>query len=124
MVVSRYTSGHNIKWIVICLALMLPAIFFSSCKQPTIPKDIISKEKMALILADVHSMEAYISEERRQYNREEFIEIINVYYCDIFEKHEVTGLLFSESLDYYYTHLDEMKIVYQKVVSELNKDEH
>ena len=123
MIVSRYTSGHNIKWIVILLALTIP-MFFASCKQKTTPKDIIPKEKMALILADVHSMEAYISEERRQYNREEFIEIINVYYCDIFEKHEVTGLLFSESLDYYYTHLDEMKIVYQKVVSELNKEEH
>ena len=97
------------------------SLFFSCKKKVEIPADILSPNKMTEILVDVHLNESMITNER--YRRDSLSEIVSTFYCNIFEKHSITEQEFRKSLDYYTTHLDEMKKIYKEVVAELNKEE-
>lgn len=109
------------KSIVRFLFALSCVILIFACQSKKEQEGIISKNKMVKILVDVHLNEAYLGNER-QLSRDKIKELTNTYYCDIFEKHEVTEEDFFKSFDYYYTNLDEMQDIYEKVVALLNKD--
>ncbi len=97
----------------ICLIILLVA-----CKNnDQIPEDIIEPEKMALILRDVHLLEAKVSQLFLKKDSAE-----KVYYFlekEIFAKHQIDSAGYANSLDFYADNPALYHDIYEIVVDSL-----
>lgn len=96
--------------------------FFISCgekaeKSISIPTHILSKEKIAQVITDIHIAEA-----------ESTLNAISdstfkrsVYFEEIFEKHQITKQQYEESLAFYISHPEVFNKIYEQVLSDLSK---
>jgi hypothetical protein len=95
---------------------------FLSCKERVsttkrIPSDIISKEKMAMILADIHIAENMFPGSAQKDSAQ--IKIRTVYET-VYKKYGITKKEFDKSLNYYLKNPDRLAEVYDQVTEILN----
>lgn len=98
-------------------------LFFISCelkvKQFPEPENLISKEKMVLVIEDLMLMEDYVQNRYPQF--EKFTKDIEKSGDEILLKHKISFKQFEKSFDYYASHQDQMKEIYNEVLDNLNK---
>lgn len=90
-----------------------------SCGQETekIPSDILSKEKMAQVITDIHIAEA----ETHLLTFPDSSSNEKISFLKIFEKHHITKEQYETSLSFYIDHPEMLNEIYQKVLNELSK---
>jgi len=113
------------------LKLKSPLIFFivllmmvSSCsslssEDTDIPSDLISRDKMVIILADMQISEAFLDDLRKTGIRTNDSSLL--YFQKVFKKNQVSPLEFENSLLYYKKNLEQMDMIYTDVVTRLNE---
>jgi Domain of unknown function (DUF4296) len=104
----------KIAFIFICLVLF-------SCseeKEQTMPVDILSKQKMAEVMIDVHLLEAamnlntYRFDPKTKGNSATF---------DVFTKNKITKKMYDDSFEYYTQQPEQLTEIYQIVLENLSK---
>ena len=105
---STYFPKHGPGWL---LALWLLA----GCggeERP--PRQVLSEEKMASILADVHVAEARVNRMRLS-SLDSSVIIYNRLQQQIWKKHEVDTLVYRQSYEFYMANPSYMARIYEKV---------
>jgi hypothetical protein len=102
-------------------ALFLIVLLLFGCKQEKIPDDIIDQKKMILIMADLHTMDGYMStiiynDTIRKNNKN--------LYATIYKTHNTTPVLYEKSLKYYSMKPALLDTMYNKVQAILDEKEH
>ncbi|MFL5765826.1 MAG: DUF4296 domain-containing protein [Bacteroidia bacterium] len=106
---------------------LLPVIFcllLFSCtsieeRKASIPSDVLPEEKMALVMVDVHLLEAALN--AGTYGKDNVM-LQNVRpSTDILKKNEVTREQFDKSFDFYSRNPKLLAEVYQLVLNDLSK---
>ena len=107
------------------LMLLLISTIFTACREKkadSVPPDaiaadsLISPDKMALVLADVHLVEAALLLDRNEGN--EPVEVQR-YYQGIYDKHHVTPGMYNLSQEYYRKKPEIYVKIYEKVITVL-----
>ena len=101
------------------LFLIVPLLF--ACEQNKMPKDIIDQKRMILIMADLHTMDGYMStiiynDTIRKNNKN--------LYATIYKTHNTTPALYEKSLKYYSMKPALLDTMYNKVQAILDEKEH
>ena len=105
------------KILVFILSVLLWSCGSQENKSTTIPDNILSKEKMAQVITDIHLAEAQANltvkpdtslKEKPSFQK-------------IFEKDSVTKQQYEESLSFYIDHPELLEKVYQEALNELSK---
>ena len=94
--------------------------FLLSCgenKTISIPTNILSKEKMAEVITDIHLAEAEAS--MRTVPDSSSKEKLN--FRKIFDKHSITKQQYEKSLSFYIEHPEILDEIYEQVLNELSK---
>jgi hypothetical protein len=109
------------KYLFIALVVLI-----NSCKDDSLgtvekPKNLISRNGMALILADMHLADAGL--QAMSLSPDSLKRSSAGYDVFIFEKHETTEKDFETSFDYYLSKPNEMDSVYQEVIELLSEQE-
>ncbi|MEY2793236.1 MAG: hypothetical protein RJA76_1228 [Bacteroidota bacterium] len=99
--------------------LILLGLWLSACSSPT-EKAILSKEKLALILTDIHLAEAKINEKHIG-SSDSALVLFQEIQKGIFKKHQVDSSLVNRSFEAYVKEPDEFLEMYQLVSDELTK---
>jgi hypothetical protein len=102
------------RWLFFLLSILILA----SCK-PTVPSDVIQPDDMADILYDYHIAEAMARRSPVSHDRD-FKQ--SAYFVDVLKKHEVTEAEFDSSLVYYYSHIDRLTKIYDKVGERIDEE--
>ena len=98
--------------------LLAISLFVNSCtSEEKPPEHTISKEKMALILTDIHVAESRVTKLQLK-SLDSSLMIFNKLKADIWKKHKVDTLNYRNSYSYYMSHPKQMSEIYEKV----NKD--
>ncbi len=85
------------------------------------PKGLIPVDSMALILADIHIVEAM----GNYPSMIDSVEIdFNQYYLDVLKKHGVNAVRYDSSYSYYVRSSKKMDEIYERVLSELSAREN
>ena len=101
------------------LLLILPLLF--ACEQGKVPKDIIDQKKMILIMADLHTMDGYMS--TIIYNDTIRKNNMNLY-ATIYKTYNTTPELYEKSLKYYSLKPAVLDTMYNSVQAILDEKEH
>lgn len=104
---------RTIKWALV-LALL------SCVGNPKPPNDILSKEKIAEMLVDIHLAEARVSKMNLG-SMDSSVVVFNKLQQEIWAKHEVDSALYKKSYAYYASNPEEMGSVYEIVTQNLEK---
>lgn len=100
--------------------LLFSCFLLLSCskKEEKIPETVIPKEKMVLVLVDIHLAEA-----GSQFNVpfDNSTNIKQAYYQFIFKKHKITYPQLMKSWTFYTEHPEIFSEVYNEVITELSK---
>ncbi len=83
------------------------------------PQNIIPKEKMIIIMADIQITEAYIDDLRKSGVQVRDTSLI--YFEKVFKKHDITPVVFESSLLFYKKNLKDMSEMYADVITRLNE---
>jgi len=103
----------------IIIGFLIVASGCSNNKKTDKPENLIHRDKMVQVLADIQLIEASIKlNNNRKLKKEEYT---YYYYQYLFEKHNITQEDFNTSLEYYQAHISTLDTIYIDVVSELNK---
>lgn len=87
---------------------------------PEVPTDLIPKDTMTSLFADLRLMDAILVNDQK--NRRAKIEETNLFlYNSILEKYHVSRDRFDRSFNYYASNLDEFDKIYEDVISQLAK---
>lgn len=105
----------------ISVSLCLCGFLFSSCsrKEEKIPDDILKKEIMVPLLADIHIAEAAAVINSSAYESSK--KDIKSAYHSVFSKYSITENDFRRSMDYYTMHPELLDKIYEEVITELSK---
>lgn len=82
-------------------------------------ENLIPREKMVVILADIQVAEAYLEDLKKSGFKVKDSSIF--YYEQVFKKNKVTPISFEESLLYYKRNMDELEGMYTDVITRLNQ---
>ena len=93
--------------------------FFTGNDDDIIPENIIPKDKMILVLADMQITEAYLKGLRKEGHKVADTSLL--YYKMVFKKNDVTSSSFEESLLYYRQDLAVLDQLYADVITRLNE---
>lgn len=85
-----------------------------------IPQDIIPKEKMIMVMADIHLLEARIQMDNLGYN-DSSRAIAYSGYQYIFKKNNIDAKVFKRSFDFYVDHPVLMADMYKDILTELSR---
>lgn len=94
--------------------------FFVSCGgEVDIPEDVLSPEKMAAMMTDIHLAEGAVvhAPDIRFEPRQRAVD----YYAAIYKKHQVDSAVFRKSFEFYAKHPQHFSGVYDQVLENLNK---
>jgi hypothetical protein len=83
------------------------------------PNDLISQSKMVSILEEIMLVENVL--QTRYPDISQFHESIEKSGDHILQKHQVSFKQFDISIDYYASHQDQMKVIYDKVLQNMTK---
>ncbi|ETZ21035.1 DUF4296 domain-containing protein [Pedobacter sp. V48] len=95
-------------------------LFVAGCK-PGIPSDIIQPDKMALVLHDIHIVDAYITTIP---NIDTSRTMAAAYYSGIYKRYEIDSALYGKSMAYYSQHPKVLDGIYDKVTKGLTKQKN
>ncbi len=98
-------------------------LLFSGCaemKPESVPKNILSQDSMALVLADVLILDEGVIKRKLT---DSLRNLLNQKYLRVFEIHGITKEQFLISHEYYVTRPDQMELIYQEVIDELSRKE-
>jgi len=99
-----------------CILTM--AVFFISCGgHRNAPKDLISEDKLASILTEIHIADGLIGEQTSLKDKK----TKEKYYNSIFFKYKITRKQFDESMAYYTRNINVLNKIYFKVLENLSK---
>lgn len=104
-----------------CILFTAYCLLFFSCghkdKSVAIPTNILSKEKMARVITDVHLADA----ETNFHLLPDSTKKKPINFQKVFEKDTITKQQYEESLSFYMDHPELLNAVYEDVVNELSK---
>jgi len=89
--------------------------------EEKIPDNLIARERLIPLLADMQYTEAIIQLKNLSYT-DSTKNIAYGHYKYIFEKHHVTSEQFTTTFDWYKSHPKEMSELYKDVLTQLSKD--
>lgn len=99
---------------------VLTALLFSCNEVPSHPpEDVLTKEKIVMVMTDIHLLEAYLSTNSLTDNAP--LNMSSAAIDSIYKKHSITKSEYNKSIEYYSQHPAEMKEVYDKVLIELTR---
>jgi hypothetical protein len=100
--------------------LFLALLFFGCTDgyEVVIPDHILSKEKMAEVMLDIHLIEATLNLNAGNVNKDAVEGKLSF---DVFKKHNISREKYEESYTFYTENPDAMKEVYDIVLKELSK---
>ena len=107
------------------LILIILSILLASCslmpgsENEEIPENIIPREKMIVVLADMQITEAYLQNLRKAGFKVKDTSVL--YYKMVFKKNDITNTSFEESLLYYQQDLAKLELIYTDVITRLNE---
>lgn len=99
-------------------------LFFAACsgeKTVSIPDTVLSKEKMADVMVDIHLMEASMNITGVNPSRIDLAGGNVSLNIDILKKHNLTKKQFDESFNFYSNNPELLSEVYQQVLNNLSK---
>lgn len=99
--------------------VVLLSIFFYSCK-PGIPKDIIQPAAMENIIYDIHVVDGYASVMALP-TMDSTKKVIAPFYKGVYKKYGIDSALYVRSMDYYYSHPQLLKEMYERITAKLTK---
>ena len=108
------------KKLLIAFACML-TIFSCNKSQEKIPDNLIKREKLIPLLADLQYAEAIIQLKNLSYT-DSTKAIAYGNYKYILEKHKIAPEEFTTTFDWYKNHPKEMSELYKEVLTQLSKD--
>ena len=116
---SKYSQRvrRTARFILCLLFVFILASCGDKNKSVTIPSNILSKEKMAAVLTDIHIAEA----EAGSRTLPDSTSKVPVSFEKIFEKDSISKSQYEESLSFYMDHPDLLDTVYVQVLNELSK---
>ncbi|HEY1024726.1 MAG TPA: DUF4296 domain-containing protein [Sphingobacteriaceae bacterium] len=100
------------------LAFFFCLIFLVSCAGEGEPKGLIDREKMVLVLTDVHLANAYTS---TVMDLDTMKQITADYLHLVYKKHGIDSVRFKQSLKYYSEHPGILSEMYDQVLDRLEK---
>ena len=106
------------------LILLLVISLFTACTDSNIiniPDTILSKEKMAEVLVDVHMQESSMNITGVSTNKIELALSDISLNLDVLKKNKITKKQFDESFNFYTSHPKLLSEVYQLVLTNLSK---
>lgn len=108
------------KGLRLCTFSFMASMFFllMSCgnaNEVKIPDDILSKEKMAEVMVDIHLLEATMNMNIAATDKASPTAV------DVFKKHDITKEQYQESFVFYTEHPEVFTEVYQLVLNDLSK---
>lgn len=102
------------RLLILCMAILLSGCdFFRAPGQDHCDK-IISRERMADILADVYLLEGFLQEVK--VTSPQLNDTIRTYYAGLFEKHAVTRWQFEEALTCYLLNEEDMQAIHDDIL--------
>ncbi|MGY3087726.1 hypothetical protein ACVWYF_000752 [Hymenobacter sp. UYAg731] len=109
-----------------CLGLVLAPLLLAlpACQRPEeapIPLDLIPREHMAQVLADLHQLEAQVENSRLSPDSARALFLAQQ--KNLLWKHEVSDSTFQRSYRYYGIHGKDLNEIYAGVLDTLNKRE-
>ena len=101
--------------------LILVVLFITACSKgdQKIPADVIPKEKMTMILTDVHLAEAAIT--LKSINAQPTKDYSGPQYEYVYKLHHIDKEKFVKSMKYYSSHPKDLEELYTEVLNELSK---
>ena len=91
----------------------------SEQKKETMPVDVLSKQKMAEVMMDVHLLEAAMN--INTYRFDPKIKGNSEATFDVFSKNKITKKTYDDSFNYYTLHPEQLTEIYQIVLENLSK---
>lgn len=109
----------NLFYILFVILLMVSSCSSLSSEDIDTPADLIPRDKMIIILADMQISEAFLDDLRKTGVRTSDSSLL--YFQKVFKKNQVSPLDFENSLLYYKKNLEQMDMIYTDVVTRLNE---
>jgi hypothetical protein len=106
--------------IKVSLFLLMFSVFACTKNKEVIPDSILKKEKMILILSDIHLLEAQVQMTNLNQNDSTKL-IVTSAYKDIFLKNKVDAQQFQRSYQYYQVKPELISEIYSEVLTELSR---
>lgn len=109
----------------IILLFVLALVFFSSCstsveeEKNTVPENLISRDQMVIVLADIHIAEAYVDNLRKSGHQTKDSSM--AYFERVFRKNDIDQSDFEESLLFYKKDMQDMEYIYTDVITRINE---
>ncbi len=118
-----YKNNHflGLNWGMKYLSsLLFTVLFLWACtsEHKDLPEGVLAKDKMILVLSDVHLAESAVA--YQELNRDTSIFLYRELEAQIFRKHGITRTDFLKSYAWYAEHIDEYKELYSTLVDTLN----
>ena len=116
----------HISYFCFCMILrfiyiLFIALFATACSDDVkVPKDILPKDKMVAVMADMHIAEAAVNSRSYILGNQEYLYYIGDVYKHVYKSHKITKAQFDKSYAYYSSHPELFNAVYQDVISELS----
>ena len=104
------------------IVLMLSLFFGCSKKQVEVPADVIPRDTMIVVLAEIHLAEASIQVLNVEV-KDSLKAVSFGFYNYIFSKHNITQELFKKSFDYYRSEPAYFHAMYDEVITHLSEDQ-
>lgn len=108
---------RNKKLLAICGPLWLWVFCFAACSK--VPDEILSEKKMQQVVKDMMIAQSMTSADHQSYPDNESKQAL---YEGVFRKHGITQAEYDSSLVWYGRNLDIYMKVYERVLSDLDKD--
>ena len=99
------------------LAVIMLGLALVACQMEERPEGIMERDEFKEALLDAQLVEARM-------NHEMILEQMKTmpvqkYYEELFERHQITEEQFQETFNYYTEHPDELKAIYEEIMTEL-----
>jgi hypothetical protein len=104
------------------IVFILSVLIGCSKKEVEIPDDVIPRDTMILVLAEIHLAEATIQVLNVDLNDSTKIASFGLY-RHIFSKHKITQELFKKSFDFYKSEPAYFHTMYDEVITHLSEDQ-
>lgn len=107
------------KLLIVCFSLSL--LYACTPSEEKAPENLIKREQLIPLLADLQYAEAIIQLKNLSYT-DSTKAIAYGHYKYVLEKHKVSAEQFTETFDWYKSHPKEMSELYKEVLTQLSKD--
>ncbi len=106
----------------IIIAFVFVMLFFS-CKRDQYSGDHLSKEVMQKVMLDINLAEAYSISAKDSLHRAgaKNVDSLSAFYKRIFDHYKITEQEFTQSLDWYKSHPEELDSVYARIIPIANR---